>query len=177
MPRYSSLQVTNVSVRNNSIPPISSTDLPQNFNNLPKYENLSNDLKVGWDGDLEIDTKTGDFALAFQIEAYVQNLYHRLITQIGRLPGDSTYGWDFEYIYSLNILQQKQLLPVMINDISAAVSNDPDTLIVHDVTGRIVYNPDNFTHNLEFELIVTPKGINNSTVTVILSNNTTGVKL
>lgn len=159
MPRYTSFQLQNYRLLGNT-PPISALEQAANYKNLLEYANLANDLKLSWDGDIRLsDSYIVDFELAYTVEAFVQNLYHRLITQVGRLPDDDTFGWNFEYLYQLNVEQQSQLLAVIIKDVENSIKNDPDVLFVADVTGQIVVNEDYQTHNIEITVTVQPKGI------------------
>lgn len=158
MPRYDVLDVTDVKLINNT-PPIRSLDVPVDFSKLDNYANLSADAKLTWSGDIIFDESTGDLGLSYTVESYVQRLYHRLITQTGEFPESSTFGWNFEYLFQLTVIDQQKFLNKIIRDIRDAVYQDGDTLSVINVTAKI-NQLDSQSHTIEIELTVRPKSIN-----------------
>lgn len=160
MPRWAAFQISNVLVRDKNTPPISDPEAVfYSFSEMENYSNLTNDIRLNWDGDLEFDPDAGDVKLSYGIEAYVQNIYHRLITQRGRLPGDSSFGWDFEYLYQINSVQREQLLPIIARSIQEVLEEDPDTLSVEDVTVSLVINKEDLTENIVINLTLRPASV------------------
>jgi len=154
MPRFSSFQLNNIRILKNT-PPITDVN-PPNFQTLRIYSQIANDLKLTWDGDIQFDTETNDLAIAYNLEAYIQNLYHRIITQVGRLPADGNYGWNFEYLYQISVIEQRQVLRDIITDISNTILQDPDTLTLENIAAQII-NTGEGQHNIEINIEIRPK--------------------
>lgn len=157
MPRYDNVVIRDVRIKKNAAS-VRDSEGVGDFSSVRQYENISNDAKVDWSGDIVFDESTGDLLLAYNIEALVQNIYHRLITNLGSQPGEPSYGWPFEYLYQLNVVQQKALLPKMVRDIETSLKRDPDIVSVLDVRARIE-RQDMQTHNVIIEIEIKPKGV------------------
>lgn len=157
MPRYASFQVKSVDVLQNS-PPLSAENALKAKSNK-NHIALNNDLRISWDGDLKIDPNTGDYSVSYNLEAFSQRLYRRLITQRGNYPGDSTFGWNFEYIFSTPVTEQIRSLSGIARGVKDILEEDPEVASVVDVTAKIVRN-DYQTHNLVLEIQVIPVGYN-----------------
>lgn len=170
MPRYDIVNLEDYRLLNNTVPVRNRT---RNWKNeqLSNYTNLGSDLQVNWSGDLIIDEQTQDLKITTKLDAYAQRVYHRLITQLGQFPENETFGWNFEYLYSVNIVEQRRLLPKIINDIKNSVGADEDTLSVQDVTAQIQRTSDQ-QHNIIIFIIARPKTIQDS-VQLVFSLNTT----
>lgn len=158
MPRYASFQVKSVDILQNS-PPLSQANSLIAKENSLNYNNLINDLKISWDGDLKIDPNTGDYSVSYSLEAFSQRLYRKLITQQGNYPGDESFGWNFEYLFSAPYETQKNLLPYIAENIKNSLEQDAEVSSVSDVTVSLVRN-DYQTHNIRIEIQVIPVGYN-----------------
>lgn len=158
MPRYDSLNVRDFRLLNNTVP-VRNRAPVANFRGLTSYDNLTSDAKLDWSGDLVFDEKSQDLELAHTVEAYVQNLYHRLVTQSGQHPESGEFGWSYSYLYSLNVVEQKRMLPKVIRDVRDAIKSDLDTLAVIDVSAYIE-RIDSHHHNIVIEAIVKPRSVN-----------------
>lgn len=159
MPRYSSINVREAALLNNPTS-VRNREAAAVYENLSNYENLPADAKLSWSGDIDFDDKTEDLSLTFSVESYAQRLNNRLITQVGNFPEPGDFGWNFEYLYSLNVVEQKRLFPRILRDIRDAVTKDPDTLSVTDVRIYIEIQEDALTHFIIVELVVRPRSIN-----------------
>lgn len=157
MPRFSSFQVRSAQILDNS-PPLSVESKRAALQNK-NYTSLSNDLKISWDGDLKIDPNTGDYALSFNLEAFTQRLYRRMITNIGNYPGDTTFGWNFEYLFSLSLADQKIMLPTVAKTVKASLESDPEVASVGNIRVYIE-RIDWQTHKIVIETQVIPLGYN-----------------
>lgn len=167
MPRYSSFQVKSAQILQNS-PPLNQFSASLAQQNNKNYTALNNDLKISWDGDLKIDPNTGDYTVSYGLEAFTQRIYRKLITQQGNYPGDESFGWNFEYLFSTPIAEQKKFLPYIADNIKSVLEQDQEIASVADVTVKIVRN-DYQTHNIVIEIQVIPVGYN-SQVNLILES-------
>lgn len=166
MPRYSSFQVKSAQTLQNS-PPLSVSDKLEALNNK-NYVALANDMRLSWDGDLKIDPSTGDYVISYNLEAFTQRLYRKLITQQGTYPGNSAFGWNFEYLFSLPLKEQENMLPYIAKDIKRSLEQDPEVSNVSDLVLRIVRD-DFRSHKIEIEVSVIPSGYNNQ-VNIVLES-------
>lgn len=166
MPRYSAFQVKSAQTLQNS-PPLSVSDKLEAASNK-NYLSLSNDIRISWDGDLKINPNTGDYIISYNLEAFTQRLYRKLITQQGSYPGDSNFGWNFEYLFSLPLKEQENMLPYIAKDIKKSLQNDPEVASVSNLILRIVRD-DARSHKLEIEVLVIPSGYNNE-VSIVLES-------
>lgn len=166
MPRYSSFQVKSAQTLQNS-PPLSVSDKLEAANNK-NYLELANDMRISWDGDLKIDSNTGDYIISYNLEAFTQRLYRKLITQQGTYPGDPNFGWNFEYLFSLPLKEQENMLPYIAKDIKKSLEQDPEVSTVSDLILRIVRD-DFRSHKIEIEVLVIPFGYNNQVNLVLES--------
>lgn len=167
MPRYASFQVKSVDILQNS-PPLNQYNASTAKQNNLNYSALANDMKISWDGDLKIDPNTGDYSVSYGLEAFSQRLYRKLITQQGNYPGDDTFGWNFEYLFSTPVNRQLELLPYIAENIKQVLQQDSEVASVSDVTVSIVEN-DYQTHNIVIEIQVIPVGYN-SQVNLVLES-------
>lgn len=158
MPRYSEINVRDYRLLPN--PTSVRNRVPEaDYSDLPAYANLSADAKLNWSGDINFDEKTGDVAVTFSVESYAQRLNNRLITQSGEFPEPGDFGWNFNYLYNMSVVEQRRMFPQIIRDIRDAAMDDPDTKKVEDVTVGIERNIDTFTHLIIVKLIVRPKSV------------------
>lgn len=167
MPRYASFQVKSVQILQNS-PPLNQFNAGIAKKNNFNYSDLNNDVKVSWDGDLKIDPNTGDYSVSYGLEAFVQRLYRKLISSRGNYPGDNSFGWDFDYLFSTPLAKQLEYLPTIAEDVQSSLEEDPEVLSVQDVTVKIVRN-DYQSHNIVIEIQVIPVGYN-SQVNLVLES-------
>lgn len=158
MPRYDKVNIRDHRLLENTVP-VRNRRRAADPKKLSHYENLSTDVKLNWSGDVVFNEKTQDLNLTFTVEAYAQSLYHRLVTQKGQHPDNGDFGWDFDYLYNLNLVEQKRMLPRVIRDVRDAVQADPDTLSVRDVRAYIERN-DWQSHNIIIIVTAQPRSIN-----------------
>jgi hypothetical protein len=95
MPRYSSLQIRDVKVLSENVQSVFSDYSVYNFKNQSSEE-LSNDIRLNWDGSIDFDEYEQDIRLVYNLEAFVQRVYFWLITSVGELPHNEFFGWDFK---------------------------------------------------------------------------------
>lgn len=167
MPRYSSFQVRSASILQNS-PPIGPESKSQILSNK-KYYSLSNDVKLSWDGDIKIDPNTKDYVVSYDLEAFTQRIFRRMITQEGTHPGNEYFGWDFEYLFSTPYQQQIELLPFIAKTVENSLRRDPEVESVSNVEAYIERDSDNFTHKIVINLQIIPTGYNNEVSLVLES--------
>lgn len=165
MPRYSTVNIRDIQLLGNT-PPIRGVDRSIDPSKLYNYSNLSSDVKLDWNGDLSFNDDEHDFQLSHTVEAYVQGLYFRLATQRGQYPEDGNFGWNFQYLYNLTVVEQQALLPRVVNDVRSAVMADPDTLSVADVTAYIE-RLDEHTHSIVIEITAKPRSVQDQIVLTI----------
>jgi hypothetical protein len=159
MPRYSNVNIRESYLLNN--PTSIRNRVPAAvYENLPNYDNLSADAKLSWGGDIDFDEKTDDLALTFSVESYAQRINNRLITQLGQFPEEGNFGWDFNYLYQMNIVEQRKMFPTILRNVRDSVLQDPDTLSVTDVKVYTELDETTFTHSIIVELVVRPRSIN-----------------
>lgn len=66
--------------------------------NLIEKETSFNDIQLTWDGDINLDDREEDVKVFSSLDSFVQMVFIFLKTQIGTLPGDSTFGTELENI-------------------------------------------------------------------------------
>lgn len=159
MPRYASFQIKSAEVLKNS-PPLS-VESKLRANQAKNYTDLSNDLRISWDGDLKIDENTGDYVVSYDLEAFTQRLYRRLITQKGTYPGEPDFGWDFEYLFGIPVSEQRELLPYIAKELEKSLLLDSEVSSVSDIKIQIVRD-DFRSHKIVIEVLVIPKGYNSN---------------
>lgn len=160
MPRYDTLTIRDYRLLENTVP-VRNRPPRENTESLQNYENLSADVKLNWSGDFIFDDKTQDLLLTQTVESYAQSIYHRLVTQRGEFPFDSNFGWDFHYLYQMNVVEQRQILPRVVRDVRDAVQLDEDTLSVINVTA-FIERMDQQSHNIIVEVTARPRSIENN---------------
>lgn len=153
MPRYSSLIVKDARILSENVQSVFS-DYKSSFNfKNQDSSKLSNDIRLNWDGSVDFDENTQDLNLVYNVEAFVQSMYFLLITQIGRYPGDNTFGWDLETI--IRTPSNKQNLNWIIDQLNSSVSKHPDVEFVDDILVKLYSNEQ--TNFIKIEITVKPK--------------------
>lgn len=153
MPRYSSLIVKDVKILSENTQSVFS-DYKTNFNfEGQDSSELSNDIRLNWDGSLDYDNVNQDFKLVYNVEAFVQSLYFFLITQRGRFPGDSSFGWDLEDVITSNSFTLN--LKTVVDNLYQALQEHPDIEFIEDIVVQLF--EDDQTSYLKINLSVKPK--------------------
>jgi hypothetical protein len=150
MPRYSSLQIRDVKVLTENVQTVFSDYSFYNFKNQDSQE-LSNDIRLNWDGSIDFDEYEQDIRLVYNLEAFVQRVYFWLITSIGELPHNEFFGWNLnKYIGETRKVNTNELL----REIKKLESLE-DVEYVNDIVVEEV--EENATRYLSIEIDVKPK--------------------
>ena len=153
MPRYSTANIEDVTLLEHTVS-VGSQPSDVDFSEI--YKHIPSDLKLSWSDDLIFNHEKMDYEIASHILGYVQRLFLKLITQKGTNPEDPTFGWDFEYLIDKPDYLIKQYLPLVADDVKRAVEEDPDTLVVKNVTASLV-TLDEQSSYIKVEVTAKPK--------------------
>ena len=151
MPRYNDLKITDVRILEN-VNSVFSDYSSYRFEN-DKSDALPNDLKLTWGGSLEFDEYEQDIKLAYSVEAFVQELYAWLVTNIGEFPSNEFFGWDYKDLIGST---QK----IKANDILLrikGIENLPSVELLDDIIVEESYDNDLGRHFL-IKIFVKPRG-------------------
>lgn len=116
-------------------------------------DNLFNDIKLGWDGDLILSEEEQDLKSLNELESFIQRLALYIITQKGTLPDDFYFGTSLEnFIGSPDNNVDLQTLAFLLKQ---EIEEFEDVEYVDEVIGRKILTEDGLA--LEFIVFLKPK--------------------